>query len=171
MTLRDVRKPRRPPHAHAMAAPPAARPKWVYLLVEPRGGAYVGLASHPFHRVRCHNREDGYATFTKSTRAAAPHWQLVLVLGPCFRGGSAVREWWRRELRRQRRKRGGGSSGGTPTPVPAEVPGLALAHAWAAQGLGAFGPDPARLQRLWRAFRGHVKAPTLGAGRLVCSGS
>jgi len=74
-------------------------PLFVYLLEAPGGHSYIGLASNPLRREHCHNRLFGLGSSSKTTRLAAPHWRLVLVIGPFYRGARRFHREWRHEAR------------------------------------------------------------------------
>ena len=74
-------------------------PLFIYLMSSGRH-PYIGMASNPMYRIRCHNREAGLPPGTKSTRAGAPNWKLVMVIGPFYRGASRFHAQWRDESRK-----------------------------------------------------------------------
>jgi len=74
-------------------------PLFLYLMSSDRL-PYIGIASNPPFRVRCHNREAGLPSGTKSTRAGAPNWKLVMVIGPFFKGAHEFHAQWRDESRK-----------------------------------------------------------------------
>lgn len=81
--------------------PPPRRsyPLFVYLMSS--GNApFIGVASNPFLRLRCHNREPGLPSGAKSTRHGAPRWQLRVVIGPFYRGSRSFHDQWRKESRK-----------------------------------------------------------------------
>ncbi|MBL4664428.1 MAG: hypothetical protein JKY23_00475 [Nitrospinaceae bacterium] len=76
-----------------------ASPMFAYLMSS-KQRPYIGLASNPFMRLRCHNREANMPSGAKSTRSGAPHWRMRMVIGPMFRGADAFHAQWRDESRK-----------------------------------------------------------------------
>lgn len=74
-------------------------PLFVYLMSSMER-PYIGLASNPFWRVKCHNRLPDYGPGAKSTRKGAPMWRLRIVIGPFFRGSDVFHAQWRDESRK-----------------------------------------------------------------------
>jgi hypothetical protein len=84
-------------------------PKFVYLLSDSRlsqdsgellkGPQHIGLATHPYLRLRQHNREKGYHTGAKPTNLHGPYWQLEIIIGPFYTKGKAFRQEWRESAR------------------------------------------------------------------------
>lgn len=75
-------------------------PRYCYMMTAPSGNSYIGLASNPFHRLRCQNREPGFPSGAKATKADSPSWKITLVLGPFYRGGRTFKKAWKARARK-----------------------------------------------------------------------
>lgn len=85
-------------HEHASLCCPlcvehAAHPLYCYLMIDSRTCCkttcnYIGVSRLPLLRMRSHNREPGFKCGAKSTRRAAGHWVMLLVIGPFRQGGA-----------------------------------------------------------------------------------
>ncbi len=75
---------------------------FVYLLAEKRGNAtFIDMSRTPLESVSCHNREKGYRVGSKCTRLApGRRWEIVLMIGPFYRGARAFRNEWRKQARK-----------------------------------------------------------------------
>jgi hypothetical protein len=82
-------------------------PLWCYLATSgpyvegARVIPYIGVSSHPFRRLRSHNRIIGYPVGAKSLNSHAPNWLLQCIIGPFFKPGAcAFKNQWRARSRK-----------------------------------------------------------------------
>jgi hypothetical protein len=77
--------------------------KYVYLIANDFSGTqthtYIGASSNPLRRLREQNRLPGYSGGAKTTRAGAPRWFLVMVIGPFASGATRFKALWRARAR------------------------------------------------------------------------
>jgi hypothetical protein len=118
-------------------------PLWCYLAtsgpyIERSSGSrvipYIGVSSHPFRRLRSHNRLPGYPVGAKSLNSHAPHWQLQCIIGPFFQSGACT---FKRQWRAKSRKT-----------IPRLVCGIQMAMAYKNEKLHIFVENPAWVKRI-----------------------